>query len=165
MEEREDDNAEVVAVDDVRAAAEEFARGLVGAFGLQATTSSMVEGNEIEVRVDSGGDGLGLLIGPSGRESQSDDWSAKAPDERMRPPSEPSNTWVGLLGLTTSECWSGCSALAAHGRGSQQFAGSFGCMVLSAVRSLHVWPAFVEYRTARPLLENPYSPYWKEPRT
>ena len=67
MEEREDDNAEVVAVDDVRAAAEEFARGLVGAFGLQATTSSMVEGNEIEVRVDSGGDGLGLLIGPSGR--------------------------------------------------------------------------------------------------
>ena len=67
MEEREDDNAEVVAVEDVRAAAEEFARGLVGAFGLQATTSSMVEGNEIEVRVDSGGDGLGLLIGPSGR--------------------------------------------------------------------------------------------------
>ena len=101
-----------------------------------------------------------MLIGPSGRESQSDDWSAKAPDERMTPPSEPSNTCVGLFGLTTSACWSGCSALAAHGRGSQQFAGSFGCMVLSAVRSLHVWPASVEYRTARPLLENPYSPYW-----
>jgi spoIIIJ-associated protein len=67
MEEREDDKAEAVAVEDVRAAAEEFARGLVGAFGLQATTSSAVDGNEIEVRVDSGGDGLGLLIGPSGR--------------------------------------------------------------------------------------------------
>jgi spoIIIJ-associated protein len=67
MEEREDDKAEAVAVEDVRAAAEEFARGLVGAFGLHATTSSVVDGNEIEVRVDSGGDGLGLLIGPSGR--------------------------------------------------------------------------------------------------
>jgi spoIIIJ-associated protein len=67
MEEREDDKTEAVAVEDVRAAAEEFARGLVGAFGLQATTSSVVEGNEIEVRVDAGGDGLGLLIGPSGR--------------------------------------------------------------------------------------------------
>jgi spoIIIJ-associated protein len=67
MEEREDDTAEAVAVEDVQTAAEEFARGLVGAFGLQATTSSVVEGNEIEVRVDSAGDGLGLLIGPSGR--------------------------------------------------------------------------------------------------
>jgi spoIIIJ-associated protein len=67
MEEREDDKPEVVAVEDVRAAAEAFASGLVGAFGLQATTSSVVDGNEIEVRIDSGGDGLGLLIGPSGR--------------------------------------------------------------------------------------------------
>ena len=41
--------------------------GLVSAFGLQATTSSQVEGNEIEVRIDAVGDGLGLLIGPSGR--------------------------------------------------------------------------------------------------
>src|SRR5262245_45914120 len=67
MEEHEDDKADAVGVEDVRAAAEEFARGLVGAFGLQATTSSVVDGNEIEIRVDSGGDGLGLLIGPSGR--------------------------------------------------------------------------------------------------
>jgi spoIIIJ-associated protein len=67
MEEHEDDRGEAVAVEDVRAAAEEFARGLVGAFGLQATTSSVVDGSEIEVRVESGGDGLGLLIGPSGR--------------------------------------------------------------------------------------------------
>jgi spoIIIJ-associated protein len=67
MDEHEDDRAEAVAVEDVRAAAEEFARGLVAAFGLQASTSSVVDGNEIEVRVESAGDGLGLLIGPSGR--------------------------------------------------------------------------------------------------
>jgi spoIIIJ-associated protein len=54
-------------VEAVRAAAEQFADGLVVAFGLQATTSSVVDGNEIEVRVDAAGDGLGLLIGPSGR--------------------------------------------------------------------------------------------------
>jgi spoIIIJ-associated protein len=56
-----------VAVEDVRAAAEEFARGLVGAFGLEATTTSATAGNEIEVHIDAGGEGLGLLIGPSGR--------------------------------------------------------------------------------------------------
>ena len=67
MEEDQGQTAEPVAVEDVRAAAEEFARGLVGAFGLQATTSSEVEGNEIEVRIDAAGGGLGLLIGPSGR--------------------------------------------------------------------------------------------------
>jgi spoIIIJ-associated protein len=67
MEEDQGVNAAPVAVEDVRAAAEEFARGLVGAFGLQATTSSDVEGSEIEVRIDAVGDGLGLLIGPSGR--------------------------------------------------------------------------------------------------
>jgi spoIIIJ-associated protein len=67
MEEDQGGDAEPVAVEDVRAAAEEFARGLVGAFGLQATTSSEVDGTEIEVRIDAAGDGLGLLIGPSGR--------------------------------------------------------------------------------------------------
>ncbi len=67
MEERQSANAEPVAVDDVRVAAEGFAQGLVSAFGLQAETSSHVEGNEIEVRIDAAGDGLGLLIGPSGR--------------------------------------------------------------------------------------------------
>jgi spoIIIJ-associated protein len=67
MEEHQDVNAEPVAVEDVRAAAEQFAEGLVGAFGLQGTTSSQVDGSEIEVRIDAVGDGLGLLIGPSGR--------------------------------------------------------------------------------------------------
>jgi spoIIIJ-associated protein len=51
----------------VQLAAEAFARGLVEAFGLIGTTSSTVEGNEIEVRIDAQGDGLGLLIGPGGR--------------------------------------------------------------------------------------------------
>ena len=41
--------------------------GWSSAFGLQATTSSQVDGTEIEVRIDAAGDGLGLLIGPSGR--------------------------------------------------------------------------------------------------
>jgi spoIIIJ-associated protein len=58
---------EEVAVEDVRVAAEQFTSGLVEAFGLQASTSSVVDGAEIEVRVDAAGDGLGLLIGPSGR--------------------------------------------------------------------------------------------------
>jgi spoIIIJ-associated protein len=67
MDEHQRTTAEPVAVEDVRVAAEGFAQGLVSAFGLQATTSSQVEGNEIEVRIDAAGDGLGLLIGPSGR--------------------------------------------------------------------------------------------------
>ena len=67
MEEHHGATTEPVPVEDVRAAAEEFATGLVSAFGLQATTSSQVDGSEIEVRIDAAGDGLGLLIGPSGR--------------------------------------------------------------------------------------------------
>ncbi len=63
----EDDNGVVVDVDEVRAAAEQFASGLVDAFGLVGTTSATVDGNEIEVRIDAQGDGLGLLIGPGGR--------------------------------------------------------------------------------------------------
>lgn len=54
-----------VAIEDVRAAAEQFMGGLTSAFGLDAAVTSTVEGNEIEVRVD--GDSLGLLIGPGGR--------------------------------------------------------------------------------------------------
>lgn len=54
-----------VAIEDVRAAAEQFMGGLTAAFGFDATVSSTVEANEIEVRVD--GDSLGLLIGPGGR--------------------------------------------------------------------------------------------------
>jgi len=57
----------VVEVDQVRVAAEQFATGLVDAFGLVGTTSATVDGNEIEVRIDAQGDGLGLLIGPGGR--------------------------------------------------------------------------------------------------
>jgi spoIIIJ-associated protein len=63
------DDAEHAAVDvaEVQRAAETFAGGLVDAFGLTGTTSSAVDGNEIEVRIDAEGDGLGLLIGPGGR--------------------------------------------------------------------------------------------------
>jgi spoIIIJ-associated protein len=63
------DDAEHAAVDvaEVQRAAETFAGGLVDAFGLVGTTSSTVDGNEIEVRIDAEGDGLGLLIGPGGR--------------------------------------------------------------------------------------------------
>lgn len=63
---RHDDEA-IVNVDEVRAAAEVFTNGLVDAFGLEGTTSATVDGNEIEVRIDAQGDGLGLLIGPGGR--------------------------------------------------------------------------------------------------
>jgi spoIIIJ-associated protein len=60
-----------VPVAEVSAAAEQFTSGLVAAFGLDGTTSAVVDGNEIEVRVDATGSGqgagLGLLIGPSGR--------------------------------------------------------------------------------------------------
>ena len=56
-----------VDVAEVQRAAETFAGGLVEAFGLTGTTSSAVDGNEIEVRIDAQGDGLGLLIGPGGR--------------------------------------------------------------------------------------------------
>ena len=56
-----------VDVAEVQRAAETFASGLVDAFGLTGTTSSTVDGNEIEVRIDAQGDGLGLLIGPGGR--------------------------------------------------------------------------------------------------
>ena len=63
------DDAEhaVVDVAEVQRAAETFAGGLVDAFGLTGATSSTVDGNEIEVRIDAEGDGLGLLIGPGGR--------------------------------------------------------------------------------------------------
>jgi len=62
-----DGDGVVVDVDQVRVAAEQFATGLVDAFGLVGTTSASVDGNEIEVRIDAQGDGLGLLIGPGGR--------------------------------------------------------------------------------------------------
>ena len=66
MAQDDGDRGAVVAVEDVSGAAVEFAQGLVAAFGLEATTSSEIDGNEIEVRIDAT-DGLGLLIGPSGR--------------------------------------------------------------------------------------------------
>ena len=56
-----------VEVAEVQRAAESFAGGLVEAFGLTGSTSSVVDGNEIEVRIDAQGEGLGLLIGPGGR--------------------------------------------------------------------------------------------------
>src|SRR6266567_6798511 len=48
-----------------------------------------------------------LLMGPSGRLSHCAEMSAKAPLDRMRPPSDPSKKRPGLLGATTSACWSG----------------------------------------------------------
>jgi spoIIIJ-associated protein len=41
-----------------------FISGLVGAFGLTGTTMAVVEGDDIEVKVD--GADLGLLVGPRG---------------------------------------------------------------------------------------------------
>lgn len=60
-------DASPIDVAQVQAAAEEFTNGLLRSFGLDGTASSTVDGNEIEVRVDGQGDGLGLLIGPGGR--------------------------------------------------------------------------------------------------
>lgn len=56
-----------VSVDEVRAAAETFTNGLVDAFGLTGSSSSTVDGIEIEVAVEGDDDGMGLLIGPGGR--------------------------------------------------------------------------------------------------
>ena len=64
----EDDGpAAAVDVAEVQRAAESFAGGLVDAFGLTGSTSSVEDGHEIEVRNDAQGEGLGLLIGPGGR--------------------------------------------------------------------------------------------------
>jgi spoIIIJ-associated protein len=49
----------------VREAALTFVGGLTTAFGFDASVDAVVDGSEIEVRVD--GDSLGLLIGPGGR--------------------------------------------------------------------------------------------------
>jgi len=54
-------------VAEVQQAAEEFTTGLLAAFGVSGAATSQVDGNEIEVRIDGQGDGLGLLIGPGGR--------------------------------------------------------------------------------------------------
>ena len=48
----------------VAAEAEKFLVGLTSAFGVSATASSTIEGDEIEVAVD--GNDLGLLVGPRG---------------------------------------------------------------------------------------------------
>jgi spoIIIJ-associated protein len=60
-----DEAAEAVEPTAVGEAAVEFMNGLSEAFGVKATASLHVEGNELDVRVD--GDDLGLLIGPGGR--------------------------------------------------------------------------------------------------
>jgi spoIIIJ-associated protein len=48
----------------VAAEAEKFLQGLTAAFGVAGTTSTVIEGDEIEVSVD--GSDLGLLVGPRG---------------------------------------------------------------------------------------------------
>lgn len=62
---RERHEGPLPSTEDVQRAAEEFMRGLTTTFDLEASVSSSVEENEIEVRVD--GTSLGLLIGPGGR--------------------------------------------------------------------------------------------------
>ena len=64
-DERSDPDAPPVEPALVGEAAVTFMNGLVGSFGLTATTALSVDGTELEVRVD--GDDLGLLIGPGGR--------------------------------------------------------------------------------------------------
>ena len=61
--------ADVADVARVQRAAEEFAVGLLTAFGVEGTATSVVDGNEIDVRIDGaeGNEGLGLMIGPGGR--------------------------------------------------------------------------------------------------
>lgn len=53
-----------VPVEEVGAAAVAFMDGLVDAFGLNASSDLSIEGTEIELDVN--GEGLGLMIGPSG---------------------------------------------------------------------------------------------------
>jgi spoIIIJ-associated protein len=60
-----DDASPEVAPEVVGAAASEFMTGLVAAFGATASATVLVEGTEIDVRVD--GNDLGLLVGPGGR--------------------------------------------------------------------------------------------------
>ena len=48
----------------VAAEAEKFVQGLTAAFGVSGQTSTVIEGDEIEVSVD--GSDLGLLVGPRG---------------------------------------------------------------------------------------------------
>ena len=57
--------ASEVDVEAVRVAALEFMDGLTSAFGYEASVDAVVEGTEIEVRVN--GPSLGLMIGPGGR--------------------------------------------------------------------------------------------------
>jgi len=58
---------EDVDVGAVARAAEQFAAGLLDAFGLHGEATSTTEGHEIDVHIEAQGDGLGLLIGPGGR--------------------------------------------------------------------------------------------------
>lgn len=64
-EEDREQSGEPVDPTAVGEAAVEFMTGLAAAFGLDASASLHVEGNELDVRVD--GSELGLLIGPGGR--------------------------------------------------------------------------------------------------
>jgi spoIIIJ-associated protein len=51
-------------VTEVGTEAQRFVEGLIGAFGLEATTALAVDGSELEITVE--GDNLGLLVGPRG---------------------------------------------------------------------------------------------------
>src|SRR6266545_2979721 len=72
------------------------------------------------------------------RPSQRDEMSTSVPSDRIRPPSEPSQNCSGLLGLTTSRCWSGCTPLWLESS-----------PVASSVRSVNVSPPSCERSTAR----------------
>ena len=64
-DERADAEPSEADVAAVREAATAFVGGLSDAFGFTATVDAVVDGSEIEVRVE--GASLGLLIGPGGR--------------------------------------------------------------------------------------------------
>lgn len=55
-----------IPIDEQAEAAEEFARGLLEAFGLAATVESSVDDENDTVHVDIVGDNIGLLVGPRG---------------------------------------------------------------------------------------------------
>ena len=73
----------------------------------------------------------------------------KVPVDRTSPPSEPSKNCIGLLGLTTSACWSGWIEFPATAVLLQQLPAGGGAVVASRVWSVQLAPAFLDKRTPR----------------
>ena len=79
------------------------------------------------------------LMSARPRSSHWSDASAHSPLVRMMPPSEPTKNLSGAPGTNASACWSGC----------------IDSPPTSPVTSVHVAPAFIDMRTARPLERAP----------